>query len=104
MLSLLLSSNMPINSQRIRLTSDSEESPVTINGEKMELTEEDLELMSRAWNGLFDATVTSIQVLYHSDPPTGVVEVLPGMLIISQSQSAHREIADLLEQLTHPDN
>lgn len=111
LLSLLLSANVPAaSSQRIRLTSDDEVTVVpptaTASGdaEKVELTEEDLELLGRAWDGLFQATVTSLQVIYHSDPPTGVVEVLPGMLIISQSQGAHREIADLLEQLAHPEN
>lgn len=107
LLSLLLSSNNDgLAAQRIRLTSD-DDSPDESNAhssEKFELTEEDLEMLGRAWEGLFLATVTSIQVIYHSDPPTGVVEVLPGMLIISQSQGAHREIADLLEQLAHPDN
>jgi hypothetical protein len=107
LLGLLLSSRSPVQ-RHIRLTSDeessSESSAVSSSSEKVELTEEDLALMGRMWDGLFQGAVTSIQVLYHGDPPTGVVEVLPGMLIISQSQGAHREIADLLEQLAHPEN
>ncbi len=72
--------------------------------ETVELTEEQLELLGRAWDGLFQGAVSSLQVIYHADPPTGVIEVLPGMLVISQSQGAHREIADLLEQLGEPEN
>ena len=32
--------------------------------------------------------------------PTGSIQTLPGKLIITQSQAAHREIAELLEQLS----
>ncbi len=107
LLSLLFSSRSPLP-KHIRLASDDDSSsPITINGtdsENVELTEEQLELLGRAWDGLFQVAVSSIQVIYHADPPTGVIEVLPGMLVISQSQGAHREIADLLEQLSQPEN
>jgi hypothetical protein len=106
-LGLLLTSSPPVDPY-VRLTSDEEtsfgsSSPAS-SSDKVELTEEDLALLGRAWDGLFQWAVTSLQVIYHAEPPSGVVEVLPGMLIISQSQGAHREIADLLEQLAHPEN
>ncbi len=49
--------------------------------------------------------VAALEIVHHGDPPTGVIETLPGMLIVTQSQGAHREIADLLEELstTPPD-
>lgn len=106
MLGLLLSSRSMLP-QHIRLASDEVLNATGVpasTAENVELTEEQLELLGRAWDGLFQVAVSSIQVIYHADPPTGVIEVLPGMLVISQSQSAHREIADLLEQLSQPEN
>lgn len=44
--------------------------------------------------------VAALEIVHHGDPPTGVIETLPGMLIVTQSQGAHREIADLLEELS----
>lgn len=106
LLSMFLSAKSPLP-QHIRLASD--DSTIKIEtpsgtSDNVELTEEQLELLGRAWDGLFQGAVSSIQVIYHADPPTGVIEVLPGMLVISQSQGAHREIADLLEQLSQPEN
>ncbi|HVJ87590.1 MAG TPA: hypothetical protein VM452_18160, partial [Caulifigura sp.] len=46
-----------------------------------------------------DAIVNTLEIVHYGDPPTGVMEVLPGMLVITQSQGAHREIAELLEEL-----
>ncbi len=43
--------------------------------------------------------VAALEIVHHGDPPTGVIEVLPGMLIITQSQAAHREIQELLDAL-----
>ncbi|QDU39477.1 hypothetical protein Mal4_38220 [Maioricimonas rarisocia] len=45
------------------------------------------------------ALINSLEMMHYADPPTATIEVLPGMLIISHSHSAHREIADLLEQI-----
>jgi hypothetical protein len=45
------------------------------------------------------ALINTTEMLHYADPPTATVEVLPGMLVISQSQGAHREIADLLDQI-----
>jgi len=100
-ISSLISATKATAEQHLRLVNAEGASSTTteIKPDSVELTEEQLELLGRAWDGLFEATVTSIQVIYHADPPTGVMEVLPGMLIISQSQGAHREIAELLEQL-----
>ncbi|MEI8379615.1 MAG: hypothetical protein WCJ09_05775 [Planctomycetota bacterium] len=102
LLSLLLSSNS-IEEPQIRLASD-EETKSGDKSETTELTEEDLAMLAQAWESLFQGSISVIQVIYHADPPSGIVEVLPGLLIISQSQGAHREIADLLEQLQHPEN
>lgn len=45
------------------------------------------------------AGLLTVEMVHHGDPPTGVIEVLPGKLIVTQSQGAHREIAELLEAL-----
>ncbi len=45
------------------------------------------------------ASLTTAEVLHYADPPTGTIRVLPGKLIITQSQAAHREISALLKQL-----
>lgn len=53
-------------------------------------------------NGLVmaaQASLSAIEMIHFADPPTGTVQVLPGKLIITQSQAAHREIAELIEQL-----
>jgi hypothetical protein len=46
-----------------------------------------------------DSVVAALEIVHHGDPPTGVIEVLPGMLVITQSQAAHREIEELLDSL-----
>lgn len=102
LLSLLLSS-YSFEGPQFRLASD-EETKSGDKSETTELTEEDLAMLAQAWESLFQGSISVIQVIYHADPPSGIVEVLPGLLIISQSQGAHREIADLLEQLQHPDD
>lgn len=53
-------------------------------------------------NGLVtfvEATLSSIEMFHHAEPPTGTIQTLPGKLVIMQSQAAHREIAELLKQL-----
>ncbi|MFG0334525.1 MAG: hypothetical protein ACF8TS_14305 [Maioricimonas sp. JB049] len=52
------------------------------------------------------ALINSLEMMHYADPPTATIEVLPGMLIISHSRTAHREIADLLQQIeaSMPDN
>ena len=102
LLGMLLSSTAA-NRSVIRLTS-SEETTSGQQTDKTELTEEDMALLAQMWDGLFQGSISIIQVIYHADPPSGVIEVHPGLLVISQSQGAHREIADLLEQLQHPEN
>ncbi len=44
--------------------------------------------------------VAALEIVHHGDPPTGVIESLPQMLIITQSQAAHREIKELLDELS----
>ncbi|MBX3444350.1 MAG: hypothetical protein KF774_18250 [Planctomyces sp.] len=69
-----------------------------------EITEEQLSMISRLFSGgamaAYQSLVSLIEIVHHGDPPTGVIEALPGVLIITQSQSAHREIAALLEDLS----
>ena len=48
---------------------------------------------------LLQVTLTSAEILHYAEPPTASIETLPGKLIITQSQAAHREIDDLLKQL-----
>jgi hypothetical protein len=45
------------------------------------------------------AAISGLEMMHHADPPTGTIQTLPGKLIITQSQAAHREIADLMKQL-----
>lgn len=106
-LSSLISASAVASERQLRLVNNLDGTTTVVpdtKSENVEITEEDLELLRRAWDGLFQGAVSSIQVIYHADPPTGVLEVLPGMLVISQSQGAHREIADLIEQLSEPAN
>ncbi|MCA8998840.1 MAG: hypothetical protein KDA80_17710, partial [Planctomycetaceae bacterium] len=56
-------------------------------------------LLSSSAIAFVHGLITSTEILHYADPPQGTIESLPGMLIISQSQGAHREIADLLEQI-----
>jgi len=46
-----------------------------------------------------ESIVNAVEIVHYGDPPTGVMEVLPGVLVITQSQGAHREIAELLDEL-----
>jgi len=72
-------------------------------GAASEITDEAVAATAQLLAGGAVATVQSIvaalEIVHHGDPPTGVIEALPGMLIVTQSQGAHREIADLLEEL-----
>jgi hypothetical protein len=38
-------------------------------------------------------------MVHYAEPPTGSIQILGDKLIITQSQAAHREIAELLKQL-----
>jgi hypothetical protein len=65
---------------------------------------EELDALGNATvNGLITlahATVLSLEMVHHADFPTGTIFTLPGKLIVTQSQATHREIADLLKQLS----
>jgi hypothetical protein len=53
-------------------------------------------------NGLvtfLQATLASLEMFHYAEPPTANIQTLPGRLVITQSQAAHREIAELLKQL-----
>ena len=43
--------------------------------------------------------ISGAEMMHYADPPTATIEAIPGLLVICQSQSAHREIAELLSQL-----
>jgi hypothetical protein len=45
------------------------------------------------------ASITTVEIMHYADPPTGIIQTVPGKLIITQSQAAHREIAELLKEL-----
>jgi hypothetical protein len=45
------------------------------------------------------AAVSAVEIVHYADPPTGTIQTLPGKLVITQSQAAHREIAELLKEL-----
>jgi hypothetical protein len=63
-------------------------------------TEVDFESVVNGLIALGQASISALEMVHFSDPPTGTIETLPGKLVITQSQAAHREIADLLEQLS----
>lgn len=48
---------------------------------------------------LAQATLSALEMVHFAEPPTGSIQVLGNKLIITQSQTAHREIANLLKQL-----
>jgi hypothetical protein len=53
-------------------------------------------------NGLVtfvQATLATLEMFHYAEPPTATIQTLPGKLVITQSQAAHREIAELLSQL-----
>ena len=68
-----------------------------------ELTAEDLANLGQLLTGgalaAIETVVNTVEIVHYGDPPTGVMEVLPGVLVITQSQGAHREISGLLEEL-----
>ncbi len=82
---------------------ESSESPTpSVKSKKSEAEELDA-LGNATVNGLVTlahATVLSLEMVHHADFPTGTIFTLPGKLIVTQSQATHREIADLLKQLS----
>ncbi|MBS0262213.1 MAG: hypothetical protein JSS02_09710 [Planctomycetes bacterium] len=53
---------------------------------------------------LAQATVSALEMLHHAEPPTGTIQALGTRLVVTQSQAAHREIAELLKQLSEEEN
>ncbi len=82
---------------------ESPESPSPSEKSKKSEAEELDALGYATVNGLValaHATVLSLEMVHHADFPTGTIFTLPGKLIVTQSQATHREIADLLKQLS----
>jgi hypothetical protein len=53
-------------------------------------------------NGLVtfaQTTLLALEMVHYAEPPTATIQTLGQKLIITQSQTAHREIAELLKQL-----
>lgn len=53
-------------------------------------------------NGLItlaQSTLLALEMVHYAEPPTATIQTLGHKLIITQSQTAHREIAELLKQL-----
>lgn len=53
-------------------------------------------------NGLVtfaQTTLLALEMVHYAEPPTATIQTLGHKLIITQSQTAHREIAELLKQL-----
>jgi hypothetical protein len=48
---------------------------------------------------LAQASLSAMEIMHYADPPTGTIQTLGNKLVITQSQAAHREIAELLRQL-----
>ena len=49
---------------------------------------------------LAQSTLLALEMAHYAEPPTGTIQTLGGKLIVTQSQAVHREIAELLKQLT----
>jgi hypothetical protein len=81
----------------------SEDEPAELDSKPETSDAEQLKAIGNATvNGLVTfahATVLGLEMVHHADFPTGTILSLPGKLIVTQSQAAHREIADLLKQL-----
>jgi hypothetical protein len=63
-----------------------------------------MEMLGRAMtNGLValaESTLLGLEMVHYAEPPTGTIQLLGNRLVVTQSQSAHREIAELLKQLS----
>lgn len=57
------------------------------------------ELASSGTIAFAQTLISGSEMMHFADPPTADIEVLPGMLVITQSQAAHREIENLLDQI-----
>jgi len=55
--------------------------------------------LANVFVALTHAGLLTVEMIHYGDPPTATIETLPGKLVVTQSQGAHREIADLLEDL-----
>ena len=94
-----------IGNPTVSIGNDDESSESPTPSEKSKKSEaEELDALGNATvNGLVTlahATVLSLEMIHHADFPTGTIFTLPGKLIVTQSQATHREIADLLRQLS----
>ena len=82
----------------------SEDEPAQLDSKSEASDAEQLKAIGNATvNGLVTfahATLLGLEMVHHADFPTGTILTMPGKLIITQSQAAHREIADLLKQLS----
>ncbi len=57
-------------------------------------------LFSTGTKAFAHGMLSTTEMLHYGDPPTGTIETLPNMLIISQSRGAHQEISALMDQIT----
>lgn len=95
--------------QQVGDSSEDQSAPSVVNSPALNMPEgvqfsaKEMELIGQGLTNLLTASLhTSLNVtemFHYADPPTGSIQVLPGKLIILQSQAAHREIEELLEQL-----
>lgn len=65
------------------------------------------QLLSTGTMAAAHSVISGVEMMHYADPPTADIEVLPGMLVVTHSYPAHREIQDLLQQLeealSHPE-
>ena len=57
------------------------------------------QLLSSGTIAVAHTMISGTEMMHYADPPTADIETLPGILIITQSQGAHKEIDDLITQL-----
>ena len=89
----------------IKLKSAEGDSDATLSADAMPKVSADTvaatgQLVAGGAVALAHSIVAALEIVHHGDPPTGVIESLPGILIITQSQAAHREIRQLLDELS----
>jgi len=79
-------------------TCDAKPAPEAQTSDAGQLTE-DASTVIDVLTAVAQAAVSAVEIVHYADPPTGTIQTLPGKLVITQSQAAHREIAELLKEL-----
>lgn len=91
--------NFETSKQGIELTAASTSNKVT-GGDDLQQARMVGKALAGGLTAIAQTALNAAEVVHYADPPTGSIRVLGDKLIITQSQAAHREIAELLRQLS----